>query len=110
MGQKFCVSEVLQARGIIGHDIGLPWDALGHVAVMVLVLALVLHREDALLGRHTVSRNGLLAHAGFSRGVVHEGCCGGALDGVALCCGADLGKHAGVFQVTVCDSAIGVVG
>ena len=95
MRQEFGVSEVLQARGVIGHDIGLPQDALGHVAVTVL--SLVLRRKDAWLGRRTVGRDGLLAHAGLSRCVVNKSCCGGALDGVAFCHGADLGEHAGVF-------------
>ena len=97
---------MLQARGVVGHDIGLPWDALCHVAVTVLLL--VLRRKDSLLGRCTVCRDGLLADAGLRRGIVDEHSNGGAQDGVALCCGADLGKHAGVLKVTVRDGAIWV--
>ena len=102
------ISEVLQAGSVVGHDIGLSWEVLGHMAVAVLPL--VLSREDALLGWRTVGRNRLLTHLGLSRGVVHEGDCCRALDGVALCHGADLGEHAGVLEVTVCDGASWVVG
>ena len=61
---------MLQTRGIVGHNIGLPWDALCHVAVTVFPL--VLSHKDALLGWHTVGRDRLLAHSGLSRGVVHK--------------------------------------
>ena len=99
---------MLQTRGIIGHNIGLPWDALCHVAAPVFPL--VLSRKDALLGWRTVGRNCLIVHSGFSRGAIHEGGYCRALDGVALCNGADLGKPARVLQVTVGDSASWVVG
>ena len=47
VGKKGVVREVLQARGVISHGIGLSWDKLGDMAVAVL--ALVVTREDALV-------------------------------------------------------------
>ena len=108
VGQEFGIGEMLQAQGIVGHDIGLPWDVLCHVAVTVV--SLVLGSKDALLGGRTICRDGLLDHAGLRRGVLNKRSHGSALDGVVLCCGADLGEHAGVFKVTVRDGAIWVVG
>ena len=93
--QEFGVSEVLQARGVIGHDIGLSWDALGHVAVSVLPL--VFCSKDTLLCRCPFSRDGFLGHSGLGGGVVHERGHSGALDWVAVRSGADLREHGGVF-------------
>ena len=107
MGQEFGICEMLQTRGIVGHNIGLPRDALHHVAVTVFPL--VLRRKDALLGWRTIGRNCLLACSGLSWGVVHEGGCGGVLHRMASGHGANLSEHAGVFQVTVSDGAIWVV-
>ena len=107
MGEEFRISEVLQAGGIVGHCVGLPWDVLGHMTVAVL--ALVLSRKDALLGRRSVGGNCFLVHLGFSRGVVHEGGNGDAADRVSHGNGAHLGKDAGVLDVTVHDGAVLVV-
>ena len=100
-------SEVLQARGVIGHDVGLSWDALGHVAASMLPL--VFCSKDTLLCRCPFSRDGFLGHSGLSGGVVHERGYSGALDWMAVGYVADLRKHAGVLKVTVCDGAGWVV-
>ena len=108
MRQEFGVGEVLQARGVIGHDVGFSWDALGHVAV--LVFSLVFCRKDALFGRRPFCCDGFLGHAGLGRGVVHERDYGGVLDWMPFGHGGDLSEHAGVLEVTVCDGACWVVG
>ena len=97
----------MKGRRVICHHVGLPWNALGHVTAAVF--ALVLSGEDTLLGGCAVSSNSLLEHMGLSRGVIHEGGCGDAAHQMARDKGADLGKHAGVLKVTVCDGACGVV-
>ena len=40
VGKKGMVRQVLQARGVVGHDVGLPWDVLGDVAVTVVPLVI----------------------------------------------------------------------
>ena len=76
------ISEVLQAGGVVGHDIGLSWETLGYMAVAVLPL--VLSSEDALLRRWACGADGLLAHTGVRRGVVHECSDGGVLYRVSV--------------------------
>ena len=94
-----------EASSAISH-VGLPWDALGHMASAVLVL--VLSRKDALLGRRSIGGDCLLVHLGFSQGVVHEGGNGDAANGVSRGDGAHLGEDAGVLWVPVRDGAVGV--
>ena len=108
MRQELGVSKVLQARGVISHHVGFSWDVLGHVAAPVLPL--VFCREDALFGGRPLGCDSFLGHTGLGRRVVHERGDGGALHWMAGCCGADLGKHAGVLKVTVCDGSSWVVG
>ena len=98
----------MKAGGIVGHHVGLPWDALGHLAAAVL--ALVLSSEDALLGRCSIGGDCLLVHSGFSRGVVCEGGCGDVANGVLHGDGAHLDEDAGVLEVTIRDGAVLVVG
>ena len=76
------ISEVLQAGGVVGHDIGLSWETLGHMAVAVLPL--VLSSEDALLCSRAGGTDCLLAHSGGGRGVVYECDNGGALHRVPV--------------------------
>ena len=76
------VREVLQTGSVVGHDIGLSWEALVHMAVTVLPL--VLSSEDALLRRWACGADGLLAHTRVRRGVVHECGDGGVLYRVSV--------------------------
>ena len=41
VSEKGAVGEVLQARGVVGHDIGIPWEEASEMAVPVepLVIA-----------------------------------------------------------------------
>ena len=48
MREEFGICEVLESGRVISHHVGLPRDALGHVAAAVL--ALVFSSKDALLG------------------------------------------------------------
>ena len=62
------VGEVLQAGGIICHDIEFSWEVGGQVAVAVL--ALVEARPVAEEGGRTFRVDSALAHARDCRGVV----------------------------------------
>lgn len=50
------VSEVLQARGIVGHHVGVSWDEEGSVPISVL--ALVIAGQSASVGRGLVAGHG----------------------------------------------------
>ena len=51
VSQERSVSKVLQARGIVGHDVGLSWDEVSSVAVAVK--ALVFAGKVALVCRRS---------------------------------------------------------
>ena len=38
VGEKESVGEVLEARGVVGHDVSLAWDVKGSVVVAVIAL------------------------------------------------------------------------
>ena len=66
--KKGGVRKVLQARGIVGHDVRLSWDELPHMAVPVLPL--VLTGEDALVSGGTFGRDSSFADSRDGRSVV----------------------------------------
>ncbi len=68
MGEKGSVREVLEARGIIRHDVELSWEVVGEVTVAVLPL--VATGEVAQVGGGAIAGDRALVDAGDGRGVV----------------------------------------
>ena len=93
---------MLEARGIVGHDVALPWEVETCVTVAVhpLVVAGVLAEVGSGVGRR---RHCLLGYTGVGRSVV--GCCGdGAVpNGFRRRDKRDLSEHGSLFEVTVGD-------
>jgi hypothetical protein len=100
------IGEVLEAGGIIAHDIRRSWDVPGLVAVAVL--ALVEGSDVAELCGRTIIRDGAFVNPGPCRGVVGQvpqGGVGSVMGGTHEAC---LGDQGTVLQVTVCDGAVRV--
>ena len=103
VGEKESVGEVLEARGVVGHDVSLAWDVKG--SVVVAVIALVAAGPIAEVGGRAVGGDGPFADAGDGGRVV------GAVDhrGVANVMGmghdVHLAKETSVLEVTVGDRA-----
>ena len=93
--EEFGISEVLQTRSIVGHDVGFPWEVLRHMAISVG--ALVFGSKDALFSGRPFRGDCFLVDSRVGRGIVHirDYCPVG--DRVAFCDGAHLCEHAGVF-------------
>ena len=68
VGKKGSVREVLEARGIVRHDIGTPWDE--EVCLAVAVFSLVSTSVVAEKGRRPVGGDRSLQHSGQGGGVV----------------------------------------
>ncbi len=107
MGEEGSVREVLQARGIIRHDVEVSWEVVGEVTVAVL--ALVAAGEVAEEGGCAVAGDRALVDTGDGRGVVRQvdergvpGVMGGTHE-------VDLGQETGLFEVAVGDGAARVV-
>ena len=108
VGQKRKVSQLLEARGVVRHDIDRARD-VGH-QVTVSMLALMKAPVVAQVRGDTVRGDSPLCAPRDSRGVVRH-----VLDrGVgAIMSGAlkgDLGEQTGLFQVTVRDRTVRIVG
>ena len=100
------IGEVLEAGGIIAHDIGRSWDVPGLVAVAVL--ALVKSSDVAELCGRTIIRDGAFVNTGPRRcvvGQVPQGGVGSVMGGAHETC---LGDQGTVLQITVGDGAVGV--
>lgn len=105
--EKLFISEMLEARGIVGHAIAVSWKEEGEVAVAVQ--ALVQAAIAAKLSGHTIGCEGAFVHSGDSRGVVTAGA-NGAVGYIGLLGNeAHLRELAGLLQVTVGDGAFRVV-
>lgn len=98
---------MLQARGIVGHSVGVAWEVVG--VVVVTMLSLVGAAIVAEHGRDPIGRDGTFVHARDSWGVVTASDDGAVADVGLLGEEADLRKLAGLFQVTVCDGSFRVV-
>ena len=70
MSEERKVCEVLQSRGVIGHNIRRSREVEAHMAVAVL--SLVLAREVTEVGRRSVAGHGSFRHSGKCGGVVHS--------------------------------------
>ena len=68
MGKQGSVGEMLETRGIVGHDVVQSWEEKGVVAVAMD--ALVVTRIVTQVGRRAIAGDGPFADAGESRGVV----------------------------------------
>ena len=75
MGEKFSVSEVLEARGVVGDDVQRSREVVGVVAVAVLALVRAL--EVAEMGSGSLVGDRAFRHAGDGRDVVAPGRDGG---------------------------------
>jgi hypothetical protein len=107
VGKEFGVSEMLQAGGVISHSISISWVEKGEVAVAVL--ALVSAAVVAQLGGNSIRGHRSFVHSRDGGGVVAASA-NGAVGSVGLLGDeADLGKLAGLFQVTIGDGSLGVV-
>jgi hypothetical protein len=69
MGKEGGVCEVLQARGVVCHDVGFPWEEVCQVAVSVL--ALMGAGVVAKVGCQPVAGNCALGDTGYSWGVIN---------------------------------------
>ena len=90
-----CVSEVLQARGIVGHPVGIPWDEVCYVTVSVLALVRACVVAQSSSG--TVAGDGASADSGDRRRVVGEVGEGSIADRVTAGHQGDLSQEAGMF-------------
>ena len=70
VGKEFRHGEMLQARGVVGHHVGLASDVGDFVAVAVV--ALVEAGRPTQVGRRGVGRHGPLSTAGHRWRVVGE--------------------------------------
>ena len=75
MGEKFGVSEVLEARGVVCDDVQRSRQVVGVVAIAVLTLVRAL--EVAEMGSGSFVGDRSLRHAGDGRDVVTPGGDGG---------------------------------
>ena len=82
VGKKGLVRQVLQARSVVGHDVGLSWDILSDVAVAVA--ALMVTRVYALVSGRTYGGGCAFVHSRDGRCVVTEREDGGVPGFVAL--------------------------
>jgi hypothetical protein len=96
------VCEVLQAWGIVRHDVGVSWEEVRHVAVSVL--ALVSTGVVAEMGCRPIAGHGSFGDTGHRCGVVRSIGYGGVGNVMVLTGDGHLGKQTSLFKVTVGDS------
>jgi hypothetical protein len=92
---------VLQARGIVGHAVGVAWEVLGPVTVAVELL--VIARKPAQARRRARRGDRALPHPGDRRGVNREVLEGRVADVMSMRHEVDLHQKSRVFQVAVHD-------
>jgi hypothetical protein len=100
------ICEVLQARSVVRHDVGLSWEEVRQVAVAVLVLMGA--GVVAKMCRWPVTSNSALGDARHSRGVVRSVGQGDISDVMVMTDDGHLGEQSCLFEVTVGDSARGI--
>jgi hypothetical protein len=64
------IGEVLEARGVIGHDVGLSWEEVSEVTVAVGPLMIAGKAAESRCGAW--ARDSALVYSGDGRGVVGE--------------------------------------
>jgi len=107
IGKKGGVSEMLQARGGVGHGVGESWDESDQVAVAVD--ALVLAGKPAEVGGSRVARHRPLPEARDSGSVVAGIREGRVADVMGMGHDVGLAQDASLLEVTVGDLPRGVV-
>ena len=107
MGKKGSVREVLEARGIVRHDVGTPWDE--EVRLAVLVLPLVGTGIVAEVGRGPVGGDRSFQHPRQGGGVVSPVRDGGVANVVVVSHEGGLGQQTSLLKVAVGDVALGIV-
>ena len=70
VGEKVRVSEVLETRGVVGHDIGRSWEVGSSVAVAVVALMGTLPIAEVSCG--TFAADGAFPHSRDGRSVVRS--------------------------------------
>ena len=107
MGEEGIVREVLQTRGVVGHNIGWSWDVEGLVAVAVP--ALVEAGVVAEVCGCPIGGDGPLGGSCHRRCVV-AGCVDGAVADIVLVCHeGDLSLDACLLEVAIGDVSLWVV-
>lgn len=107
VSKESIICEVLQARCIVGHDVCVPWEEVGDMAIAML--ALVVAGDAAELGSSPVRGDGALVEPRHRRGVVgHVFECGVA-HRVRARHELSLPEEPRLLEVAVRDGARGVV-
>ena len=107
VSEESSVREVLQARGVVGHDVGTSWDE--EVCLAVPVLPLVGTGIVAEVGRGPVGGDRSFQHPGQGGGVVSPVRDGGVAHVVVMSHEGGLGQQASLLKVAVGDVALRVV-
>ena len=107
VGEERSIGEVLEARGVIGHYVGLPWEEVRLMAAPML--ALVTAGVVAEVSGGPFGGSGPFGQAGEARRVVCAGGDGPVSD--VMACGHDgeLAVDASLLEVAVGDGSRGVV-
>lgn len=105
--QELGISEMLQSRRVVSHDILLSWEEMGEVAVAVE--ALVIAGKPTQCSCHSVARDSALADPRDSRGVVGEVFDRGVLEWEEFAHDVYLSEEGGMLQVAVGHYAVRVV-
>jgi hypothetical protein len=106
MGEKLCIGELPEARAIVGHGVGRPWDVI--VAREIPMKTLVDGLEAEEVGSWATGGGGAFALPKYGGGVVVE-VMDGALPDIGQM-GKDivLGNGASQLEITVGDGAVRV--
>ena len=99
VSEEGSVREVLQARGVVCHDVGTPWDE--EVCRAVAVFSLVSTSVVAEKGRRPIGGDRSLQHSGQGRGVVSPIGDGGVAYVVMVSHEGGLSQETGLLKVAV---------
>ena len=108
VSEESSVREVLQARGVVCHDVGTSWDE--EVCLAVAVFSLVSTGVIAEKGSRPVRGDRSLQHSRQGGGVVSPIGDGGVADVVMVSHEGGLSQETGLLKVAVGDVTPGVVG
>ena len=101
--EESSISEVLEARGVVGHAVAVSWEVRGKVAVAVIPL--VQAGIATQVGGGSVGCDSPLSKPRHGGSIVREVFYGGVPDVVSGGHEVQLAEDAGLFQVTVGDHA-----
>ena len=106
--KKGSVREVLEARDIVRHDVGTPWDE--EVCLAVAVFSLVGTSVVAEVGSRAVGGDRSFQHSGQGGGVVSTIGDSGIAHVMEVSHEGGLGQETGLLEVAVGDVTPGIVG